>query len=131
MDGVDIMFWLLYGVIMWVCRNVISTTLIFDGEFIPAIKDGDEWGMVYGIAIPTLHLLLELYLYILDGWVISRHDQHELYRYIQMVSENRGIPKSSIGVGLFIKSTIQILGIPILGNLHILSSSSSCTYMTE
>ena len=40
-------------VFMWVCRNVIETTLIFDGEH-TTHKTGEEWGMVYGIAIPTL-----------------------------------------------------------------------------
>ena len=38
--------------IMWVCRNAMFTTLIFDGEH--THKNADDWGMVYGIAIPTL-----------------------------------------------------------------------------
>ena len=32
--------------VMWVCRNVMFATLMFD-EWNPTHKNGDEWGMVY------------------------------------------------------------------------------------
>ena len=40
--------WIIYGFIsiMWVDRNVIGTTIIFDGEH-TTHKNGDEWEMVY------------------------------------------------------------------------------------
>ena len=41
---------------MWVFRNVIGTTLIFDG-WNPTHKNGDEWKMIYGIAISTYYIL--------------------------------------------------------------------------
>ena len=42
--------------ILWVCRNVMFTSLspIFDG-WNPTHQNCDEWGMVYGIAMPTLY----------------------------------------------------------------------------
>ena len=39
--------------LMWVCRNVIGTTHQIDG-WNSSHKNGDERGMVYEIAIPTL-----------------------------------------------------------------------------
>ena len=62
---------------MWVCRNVICTTLIFDGRN-PTHQNGDEWGMV------QMTLLYEHYL-------VGGFNPSEKYEFVNWDDD---IPKS-------------------------------------